>query len=145
MKVTRKIELDYGHTLPNEKGFCSQIHGHRATVLATVEGEIEETEGHPDQGMVLNFKELKAAMKEKVHDVIDHGFAVWKEDKDDREFIEDRNEKVLVTTHPPTAEYLAKWSYEQIQPELPEEVELVKVVWKETPNSEAIYQGDRDE
>ena len=85
MKVTRKIELDYGHTLPNEKGFCSQIHGHRATVLATVEGEIEETEGHPDQGMVLNFKELKAAMKEKVHDVIDHGFAVWKEDKDDRE------------------------------------------------------------
>ena len=40
MYVSRSIELDYGHTLPNHYSFCNQIHGHRAKVIAVVEGDI---------------------------------------------------------------------------------------------------------
>jgi len=139
MYVTKSIELDYGHTLPNHYSFCSQIHGHRAKVEATVEGEVSDKVGDSNQGMVLDFKFLKQALMTKVHDVLDHGFAVWKDDKEDLEFIVKRNSKVLITDEPPTAEYLAKWAYHQIQTELPGGLKLNKIKWYETPTSFATY------
>lgn len=137
--VSRKIDLDYGHTLPNHMGFCNQLHGHRATVVATVEGEIDTQEGSSSQGMVLDFKFLKQAMMKVIHDKLDHAFAVWKEDEEDRAFIEKRNARFLITDEPPTAEYLAKWSYFQLMDEMPDNVTLVNVRWYETPNSWADY------
>ena len=139
IQISRKIELDYGHTLPNHFSFCSQLHGHRATVIAHVQGKVNSTVGDSSQGMVLDFKILKELMMEKIHDVLDHGFAVWKDDKEDLEFIIKRNKKYLITDEPPTAEYLAKWSYNQLASFLPKEISLIKVEWYETPSSVAQY------
>lgn len=136
--VTKSIELDYGHTLPNHMGFCNQFHGHRARIEATVEGPIVSAVGS-SQGMVYDFKDLKAVMMREIHDVLDHGFAVWKASKEDREFIQKRNTKVLVTEEPPTAEYLAIWAFQRIAEHLPDGLRLVQVVWYETPTSKAIY------
>jgi 6-pyruvoyltetrahydropterin/6-carboxytetrahydropterin synthase len=138
-KVTKSIELDYGHTLPAHYDFCSQIHGHRAKVQATVKGVINTTQGNSSQGMVLDFKILKDIMTVRVHNVLDHGFAVWKQDEKDRDFILSRNRKFLLTEDPPTAEYLARWAYESIKQDLPDNLELIMVRWYETPNSWADY------
>jgi len=152
MLVSKEIQLDYGHTLPNHFSFCNQIHGHRARVVAYVYGAVNTLVGDSSQGMVVDFKFLKAAMMEKVHDVLDHGFAVWKEDNHSvgqscnmldvstLDFIRIRNKKVLVTDDPPTAETLAKWAFEQIKPTIPFGLALVKVEWWETPSSCAIYE-----
>lgn len=137
--ITKEIELDYGHTLPNHYSFCSQLHGHRAKVIAGVTGKLNETEGDSSQGMIFDFKILKDVLKKYVHDVLDHGFAVWKDDTEDREFIEKRNEKVLVTDLPPTAEVLARWAYNQVKLNLPKEINLVYIDWYETPTSCARY------
>ena len=139
MKITRKIEIDYGHTLPNHFSFCNQLHGHRGVIEVTVEGPIIQSKGNSEQGMVIDFKFLKDILKQKIHDVLDHGFAVWKEDKEDLEFILKRNTKVLVTDAPPTAEVLAKWAFEEILSALPNDVKLVNVRWNETPNNRADY------
>lgn len=141
MEITRRIELDYGHTLPNHYSFCSQMHGHRATVEATVSGDLVTKKGASSQGMVLDFKFLKEVMMDKIHGILDHGFAVWKEDKQDLDFITSRNEKFLVMLDPPTAENLAKWAYNQIRQQIPVGIELVSVRWWETPNSVAEYKG----
>lgn len=137
--ISKKIELDYGHTLPNHYSFCNQIHGHRASVVAFVRGKIIDDKTSSSHGMVYDFKILKELMMTKIHDVLDHGFAVWKDDKDDLEFITRRNKKFIVTDDPPTAEYLANWAFDQIFEDLVlEGIELIKVEWWETPNSCAI-------
>lgn len=147
MQVSKQVELDYGHTLPNHYSFCNQIHGHRAKVVITVEGEVSQNENDSSQGMVFDFKILKELMMELIHDELDHGFAVWKDDSKDLEFIKGRNSKVLITDVPPTAECLAEWAYNQLLSVIllkyPNELSLVKVEWWETPNSCAIYEGSK--
>ena len=139
MKISKEIQLDYGHTLPNHYSFCNQIHGHRARIIATIEGEVSKKEGDSNQGMVLDFKFLKEAMMNNIHAVLDHGFAVWCLDGDDLNFIANRNKKFLVTFQPPTAEYLAEWAFYQIVNEVPKPLKLVEVQWWETPSSVATY------
>lgn len=144
VKIQRQIELDYGHTLPNHFAFCNQIHGHRAKVIAEVEGDIIQDKNSSSQGMVLDFKFMKKIMMEKIHDVLDHGFAVWAEDAQDLAFISKRNKKFVVTPEPPTAEYLAKWAYLQFvegleQEKLDNKITLNSLTWYETPNACAIY------
>ena len=141
MRITRKIELDYGHTLPNHYSFCNQLHGHRGVVEATIAGEVITRSGDGQEGMVMDFKFLKDILVQQVHDHLDHGFAVWKEDHEDLEFILKRNTRVLVTDEPPTAEYLAKWAFHQIEPHLPEGITLANLRWYETPNNWADYDG----
>lgn len=141
MRISRKIEIDYGHTLPNHYGFCNQLHGHRGVIVATVEGELIQKEGDSSQGMVMDFQFLNTMMREKIHDALDHGFAVWQHDKEDLEFVLRRNKKVLVTDEPPTAEVLAKWAFNQLKVSLPEGVKLVNLRWYETPNNWADYEG----
>ena len=139
MQISKAIELDYGHTLPNHFSFCNQIHGHRAKVVATVSGEVCTQPGDSGQGMLLDFIFLKKAMMEKIHAVLDHGFAVWKEDVEDLGFIVNRNKKFLITEEPPTAEFLAKWAYLQILSEIPQGLNLESVTWYETPTSAATF------
>lgn len=141
MRISRKIELDYGHTLPNSFSFCNQLHGHRGIVVATVEGTVIKREGDGEEGMVMDFKFLKDIMVRYIHDILDHGFAVWKDDHEDFDFIIKRNSRVLVTDEPPTAEYLAKWAFNQIKDQLPEGIILRQVRWFETPNNWADYEG----
>lgn len=157
-QITKKIEIDYGHTLPNHYSFCSQIHGHRGVIEATVEGEISHVSGSSDQGMVMDFGFLKKIMMEQIHAKLDHGFAVWKDDPtissvevesnpipvSTKAFILSRNSKIVITDEPPTAEYLAKWCFYQILPHVPPNILLVRVVFYETPNSKAEYSPSKD-
>jgi len=139
MQISREIQLDYGHTLPNHYSFCNQIHGHRARVIATIEGEVSKIKNDSSQGMVMDFKFLKTFMMEYIHKILDHGFAVWKEDKEDFDFIIKRNKKFLVLNDPPTAENLAKWAFNQLKDKFSKNIILIKVDWYETPSSFAIY------
>jgi len=140
MQIKKEIGVDYGHTLPNHFSFCSQIHGHRARVIAIVEGAVNQDHGSSSQGMLLDFKFLKEAMMTEIHEILDHGFAVWGQDTEDVPFITKRNKKYLLTDEPPTAEYLAKWAFYQLLPKIPENIKLISVEWFETPTSSATYQ-----
>ena len=140
MLIERKIELDYGHTLPNHYSFCNQIHGHRGVVIAGVEGKVNRIHGDSSEGMLLDFKILDKIMMDNIHGILDHGFAVWEEDKIDKAFIIKRNSKYLITPLPPTAEYLAEWAFNQIEKKLPEELKLKYIKWWETSNSMAMYE-----
>lgn len=153
MIIKKTIELDYGHILPNHFSFCNQIHGHRGVITAHVQGEVIKKSGDSSEGMVIDFKIVKSLMMATIHDVLDHGFAVWDQDtKQDimisggtigtsvLEIIIARNTKVLRCAEPPTAEYLAKWAFATLYPLLKDHnVKLVNVDWQETPSSVASY------
>lgn len=143
MEVKRYIELDYGHTLPNHYSFCNQLHGHRGRVEVTVVGDICTKSDDSSEGMVLDFKIIKELLMEKIHDVLDHGFAVWIKDVEDLAYVKKRNNKVLITQEPPTAEVLAKWAYNQLASSIRKHgLQLKSVSWRETPSSVATFYGD---
>jgi 6-pyruvoyltetrahydropterin/6-carboxytetrahydropterin synthase len=74
--ISKEIEFDAGHRVPNHESKCRNPHGHRYRVVAHVSGNLVATEGDSQEGMVLDFGFLKQLLTEYVHDVYDHGFIV---------------------------------------------------------------------
>ena len=66
--VTRSFRFEAAHQLPWHDGACRNLHGHSYRLEVTVEGPIGE------QGMVIDFADLKAAVNAKVIDRYDHRY-----------------------------------------------------------------------
>ncbi len=54
MIIKRAIDIDYGHVLPDYVGFCNQLHGHRAKVIANFHGDVDIMVGEGTGGMILD-------------------------------------------------------------------------------------------
>lgn len=141
--VSREIQCDIGHRIPFHKAACSGIHGHRYRIVATLEGSISNLPGDSDDGMVIDFGDLKKLMVQEIHDRIDHAFIVWKDDQPLRGFLESQGYRLLVLDTVPTAENLARWCFEQLvsagRGRFGPLVHLKRVTVWETPNCEATY------
>ncbi|WP_425806236.1 6-carboxytetrahydropterin synthase QueD [Desulfitobacterium sp. Sab5] len=73
IKVTKSFTFDAAHFLPNHKGKCSNMHGHTYKLEVTVmrdKGQLM-TDGS-DEGMVIDFSDLKSIVKSEVIDKVDH-------------------------------------------------------------------------
>ena len=70
--ITKKLDLDMAHALDNYDGKCRFIHGHTFHLSVTLKGHIFNEEDHPKNGMVMDFGELKAILKEEIADKFDH-------------------------------------------------------------------------
>lgn len=69
MRITRREEFEMSHVLDGYNGGCGNSHGHSYAIEVTVEGP-----RHQDNfGMVMDFKELKEAIKAIIPD---HKFSV---------------------------------------------------------------------
>lgn len=66
MLVTKEFTFDSAHFLTKYHGKCENLHGHTYRLRVTVEGSIQE------DGMVIDFVELKKLVKERVVDRYDH-------------------------------------------------------------------------
>ena len=113
MKIAKEFTFDSAHFLKDYKGECEKMHGHTYRIRVVVEGEPKEN------GLVMDFAELKKIVNEKVVDKWDHAI------------INDTLEHASV-------ENMCVWAWEQIKPELPGLSEIR--IW-ETSNSFAIYDG----
>lgn len=158
-QLQKEISFDYGHRVPNHQSKCRNCHGHRGRVVLTISGPLN-LEGHksPKEGMVLDFGEVKAALMEEIHDVLDHHFIVADSDQrllsllvPDEDSQPSRKETKFGDSYEvpgfgvvvelpcvPTAENLAEVCYRVLRQRL--EVGAIKVVsvefW-ETPTSMA--------
>ena len=115
MEITREIQVDTGHRIPFHKAKCYNVHGHRYRIIATVEGTTVDQLGISDHGMVMDFGDLKSILMHKVHDIIDHGFIVWKDDTALKEFLQKEGYRVVVFEDVPTAENIARWAFYQMK------------------------------
>ena len=60
MKITRRLEFDAGHRIPNHGSQCRHLHGHRYALEVTVGGPVVATPGAADEGMVIDFSAVKS-------------------------------------------------------------------------------------
>lgn len=108
MLITRRLEFDAGHRIASHRSQCRHLHGHRYALEVTLSGEVIAAEGVPEQGMVMDFSEVKRIAQEKVVDLWDHAFLVYAGDRHVVEFLQSLpDHKTVVLDVPPTAENLA--------------------------------------
>lgn len=146
MLVTKYIEIDMGHRVPNHKSKCRNLHGHRYKIELGCDDKIITTSGSSDEGMVIDFSDMKKILMEEIDDKFDHGFVMYDKDEFIDTFIrvkEYHNQKIIFVPFIPTAENLAKYWYELMKTRLEErgiKIKHVKV-W-ETPTSTALYEEE---
>ena len=110
--ITRKLEFDAGHRIPDHKSQCRNLHGHRYTLEITLVGKVIEQEGSTDNGMIMDFSDVKALAKEHLVDVWDHAFLVYDKDGPVRDFLASLpNHKTVVIDCIPTVENLARTAF----------------------------------
>jgi 6-pyruvoyltetrahydropterin/6-carboxytetrahydropterin synthase len=140
MLITRRLEFDAGHRIPNHTSQCKHLHGHRYALEITLSGEVIATEGQSEQGMVMDFSDVKRIAKEKLVDLWDHAFLVYSGDKVVGDFLATLPEHKTVTLDiVPTAENLARLAFALLDPAYQDtygnHLRLEQVRLYETPNN----------
>lgn len=108
MRITRRLEFDAGHRIPNHDSQCRHLHGHRYALEVTLEGDVISDAGAAQQGMVMDFAEVKAIAQRQVVDAWDHAFLAWRGDTTVLDFLRTiPGHKTVLFDAPPTAEHLA--------------------------------------
>jgi len=139
LEITRKLEFDAGHRIPNHHGQCKHLHGHRYQLEITISGEMIKKSGASDEGMVLDFGQIKQIAKEQLVDLWDHAFLVARADTEVLNFLNKLpNHKTVILDEIPTVENLAEKAFAMLSPLIEKEFEgriyLKKVRLYETPN-----------
>jgi 6-pyruvoyltetrahydropterin/6-carboxytetrahydropterin synthase len=104
-RLGMKFYIDYAHNLPGH-ALCGRYHGHTATVLIEIEGELKGGSTYQDN-MLIDFADMKRICK-VVLDKLDH---------------QNLNEIFDM----PTSEIVAQWLYQQLIEKIP----VVKVTFFE--------------
>lgn len=166
--VTKEVEWDMGHRVPNHHSKCRNPHGHRYKLQVTLEGPLVSKPGVSSEGMVIDFGDLKDVMVKKVHDIFDHSMLIYAGDKKllscfnldsmYREEIEgllstdmyqvislmDHEWKMNMSSFVPTAENLSAyifWTMEHYLRDDEHGVKVLEVRLFETPTSVATFRG----
>ena len=140
MQITTRLEFDAGHRIPSHKSQCRNLHGHRYAMEITLSGNIIQEENASDNGMVMDFSDVKAIAKKCVVDVWDHAFLVYKDDSDILNFLNSLpNHKTVIMNSVPTAENMAAEAFRILKNEYHDaystQLKLERVRLYETPNS----------
>ena len=140
MQITTRLEFDSGHRIPNHKSQCRNLHGHRYALEITLSGDIINASSISEDGMVMDFSDVKKIARECVVDVWDHAFLVFKDDKVVLDFLNTlSNHKTVVFPSVPTAENMAAEAFRILKSQYKDvygnHLILERVRLYETPNS----------
>ncbi|MDO9204467.1 6-carboxytetrahydropterin synthase QueD [Methylotenera sp.] len=146
MQITTRLEFDAGHRIPSHKSQCKNLHGHRYAIEITLSGDIISQEGTSENGMVMDFSDVKKIAKTSVVDVWDHAFLVYQHDLEILNFLNTlTNHKTVIFPTVPTAENMAAEAFKilktQYQDTYGNHLKLEKVRLYETPNNWADALG----
>ncbi len=137
MKVVKTFTFDSWHLLDGHDGKCKNLHGHTYKLEVEVSGSLH-MEG-PKEGMVIDFSDLKAVVKEQVVDKMDHAFLYNRLNERERaiaNLLEGWNLKTYPLEQRTTAEVMSRHIFQILQEKgLP----VTRVRLWETPNSYSEY------
>jgi 6-pyruvoyltetrahydropterin/6-carboxytetrahydropterin synthase len=139
MQITRRLEFDAGHRIPLHHSQCRHLHGHRYALEVTLSGEIINDARSSNDGMVMDFGDVKEIAKVHLIDKWDHAFLVAASDKPVVDFLDTLpGHKTVVLDAVPTAENLARIAFKILEPLYRDtygnHLRLERVRLYETPN-----------
>lgn len=148
MLITRRLEFDAGHRIPDHKSLCRNLHGHRYAIEITLRGDIIGQAGDAANGMVMDFSEVKAIANRELVDRWDHAFLAFRGDIELVALLEKLpDHKTVLLDRVPTAENLANIAFETLDRAYLDtygnHLRLARVRLYETPNcwADAVRAG----
>ena len=140
IRLTKSFHIEMAHALRDYDGKCRFVHGHTFGLEVTVRGETKQEESHPKNGMVLDFGDIKRLVNKHIVNVFDHAFVLNRQSrfaipKESEQMFEN----IIYVDFQPTSENLAVYFAEIIQKHLPDHVELIRLLLRETPTSYAEW------
>jgi len=112
MLITRRLEFDAGHRIPDHRSQCRHLHGHRYAIEITLSGDVIDAAGDSSNGMVMDFSEVKALARAHLVDQWDHAFLAWRGDSQVVALLQALpDHKTVLLDRVPTAENLAQTAF----------------------------------
>ena len=135
-KVSKEFSFDMAHILDGHDGKCQNLHGHTYKLQVEVSGDLV-LEG-AKKGMVVDFTDVKAVVKEAILAPMDHAFIY--DTTSEREckiaaLLNELNSKTFGIPMRTTAEELARFMFNCLKDKLP--ISAIRL-W-ETPTSFCEY------
>ena len=140
MKISKIFTFDASHMLDGHDGKCQNLHGHTYQLEVTV-ASILINEG-AKAGMVMDFADLKAWVKQTILEPFDHAFLYHGNNERESQIaalLEGWQMKTLRLNQRTTAEHLAIEMYHRLQAV---GVPVCRIKLWETPTSYAEYEGE---
>ena len=138
LRITKEFRFEGAHALPGYDGKCRNIHGHSYLMYVTVKGENLNGTNSPKEGMVVDFKQLKAIVNENIVDVLDHALIMHAASPLSQELAQAYPNVIMVDFQPST-ENLICWFAQVLSGKLPQGVELFSIKLYETAGSYAEW------
>lgn len=139
MQITRRLEFDAGHRIPDHKSQCRHLHGHRYAIEITLSGAVISSAGSANNGMVMDFSEIKEIANQHLVSHWDHAFFVFRGDHLIVDFLATLpDHRTVVLDAIPTAENLARIAFDTLDPYYRDlygnQLRLERIRLYETPN-----------
>ncbi len=140
IRVTKRFHFEMAHTLYEYDGLCRNIHGHSYNLEVTLIGEPLSQPGHPKDGMVMDFGDLKKIVKEHIVSRFDHSLMVNRlVPREQVELLHKTTGRIIMVDFQPTTENIATHIAGILQQQLPGGVELFSIRLYETVTSFAEW------
>ena len=144
MEIVKVIQWDMGHRVMNHRSVCKGLHGHRYKAEISLKGDVVSEAGVSEEGMVVDFSDIKKISHSEILNKLDHAFMVWDKDVNLIDYMKSSDDhKIVIVPFTPTAENVAKYIFEILNGKFEDVygtgLELSSVKLWETPTSYAIY------
>ncbi len=140
VRVTKRFTFEMAHALRCHDGLCAHIHGHSYVLDITISGIPAEAPGHPKDGMVIDFADLKGMVKPLV-DRYDHALFLHERERGTVNADEQLFGRVIFTPYQPTCENILLAIVGELLPQILPEVQLCAARLQETATSWAEWEG----
>ena len=148
MKIGKVIQWDMGHRVLNHRSVCKGLHGHRYKAEICVEGDLVEKKDASEEGMVIDFADIKKTAQKFIQEELDHAFMVWEKDIELLEFFKNsKGHKPVIVPFTPTAENVAAYIFNELKDKFTDVfktgLHLQSVKPWETPSSYALFEQSK--
>ena len=136
-----------GHRVLNHRSVCKGLHGHRYKAEICVEGDLVEKKDASEEGMVIDFADIKKTAQKFIQEELDHAFMVWEKDIELLEFFKNsKGHKPVIVPFTPTAENVAAYIFNKLKDKFTDVFQtglrLQSIKLWETPSSYALYEEE---
>ncbi len=138
LKLTKIFHFETAHAIHGYDGACKHIHGHSYELHVSVTTDSDYEDFIPAPGFVIDFKEIKKIVKNKVIIFLDHKLLLSKQFIVENKYTSTQ-ENIIVWEVEPTAENLLLYIKNILTASLSTHVQLVYLKLYETKDSYAEW------
>ncbi|MFV0266813.1 MAG: 6-pyruvoyl trahydropterin synthase family protein [Draconibacterium sp.] len=140
IRVTKRFDFEMAHALLAYNGVCKNVHGHTYELEVTLIGDAKNQPGHPEDGMVMDFGQLKNIVNTKIIQFFDHALVINAlTPAPQKEALALTTERLTVLGFQPTSENLVTYFAGILQQAFPSNVSLFSLRLYETKTSFAEW------